>query len=220
MFSLEFNINLKTRFIMKIKNLHYFSGVTITLFIGLHLFNHLCSIQGINQHIEVMSIFRSFYRNTIVESLLLLAVIIQIISGLNLAFTKRKVSVSKFEKLQIWSGLYLAFFLIIHVSAVLTGRFYLHLDTNFYFGAAGINTYPFNLFFIPYYSLAILSFFGHIAAIHYKKMQNNLLGLSPSKQSKGILGIGILITLMIFYGFTNHFKGVQIPEEYNVLIGK
>lgn len=176
MFSLKFNINLKTRFIMKIKNLHYFSGVTITLFIGLHLFNHLCSIQGINQHIEVMSIFRSFYRNTIVESLLLLAVIIQIVSGLNLAFTKRKVSVSKFEKLQIWSGLYLAFFLIIHVSAVLTGRFCLHLDTNFYFGAAGINTYPFNLFFIPYYSLAILSFLATSPLFITKKCKTTYWG--------------------------------------------
>lgn len=205
---------------MKIKNLHYFSGVTITLFIGLHLFNHLCSIQGITPHVEIMNTFRNLYRNMIIESLLLLAVIIQIISGLRLAFIKHKTSVSKFEKLQIWSGLYLAFFLIIHVSAVLTGRFYLHLDTNFYFGAAGINTYPFNLFFIPYYSLAILSFFSHIAAIHYQKMRNNLLGLSPVKQSKGILWLGVLITLMIFYGLTNHFQGVQIPKEYNILIGK
>jgi hypothetical protein len=40
----------------------------------------------------------------------------------------------------------MALFLIIHVSAVLTGRFILHLDTNFYFGVAGINNFPFSLF--------------------------------------------------------------------------
>ncbi|WP_160136900.1 hypothetical protein [Chryseobacterium sp. c4a] len=205
---------------MKIKNLHYFSGLIISIFVGLHLFNHLCSILGINQHIEVMNIFRKIYRNTVCESILLLAVIIQIISGLSLFRTLRKTTTSNFEKLQIWSGLYLAFFLIIHVSAVLIGRFCLHLDTNFYFGAAGINTFPTQLFFIPYYTLAILSFFGHIAAIHYKKMQTSFLSLSPAKQSKGILLIGILTTILIFYGFTNHFKGVQIPKEYNILVGK
>lgn len=205
---------------MKIKSLHYFSGLTISIFVGLHLLNHLCSIMGISQHIEVMNIFRKIYRNAVCESILLLAVIIQIISGLSLFRNLRKTTTSNFEKLQVWSGLYLAFFLIIHVSAVLIGRFCLHLDTNFYFGAAGINTFPTQLFFIPYYILAILSFFGHIAAIHYKKMQTSFLSLSPAKQSKVILLIGILTTILIFYGFTNHFKGVQIPKKYNILVGK
>ncbi|NIF06395.1 hypothetical protein F3J23_13185 [Chryseobacterium sp. Tr-659] len=205
---------------MKTKSLHYFSGLTISLFVGLHLFNHICSIFGADLHIEIMHAFRKLYRNPISETVLLLAVVVQIISGLSLFFILRKNTHLKFEKLQILSGLYLAFFLMIHVSAVLTGRFYLHLDTNFYFGAAGINTFPLNLFFIPYYSLAILSFFGHIAAIHYKKMQMSIYQISPATQSKAILILGIFTTLLIFYGFTNRFLGVQIPEEYNILIGK
>ncbi|PKF73541.1 hypothetical protein [Chryseobacterium sp. PMSZPI] len=205
---------------MKIKSLHYFSGLTISIFVGLHLFNHLCSIFSIDQHLEMMKVFRKIYRNTACESLLLLTVIIQIISGLSLFRNLRKTATGNFEKLQIWSGLYLAFFLIIHVSAVLMGRFYLHLDTNFYFGAAGINTFPINLFFIPYYTLAIFSFFGHIAAIHYKKMQTTFLSLSPAKQSKGILITGFLVIILIFYGFTNHFKGVQIPKAYKILVGR
>ena len=205
---------------MKTKNLHYFSGLTISLFVGLHLFNHICSILGPDRHIEIMSVFRKLYRNPVSETILLLAVIIQIISGLNLFFSIRKTAHQKVEKLQVYSGLYLAFFLIIHVSAVLTGRFYLHLDTNFYFGAAGINTFPLNLFFIPYYTLAVLSFFGHITAIHYKKMQTPIFRVSPAGQSKGILILGIFTTLLIFYGFTNGFKSIQIPREYNILVGK
>jgi hypothetical protein len=111
------------------------------------------------------------YRNVFIETLLLAAVLVQIITGLWLFNKGRKWASTFFEKLQIWSGLYLAIFFLIHLSAVLGGRWVLHLDTNFYFGVSGLNTFPFNLFFIPYYGLAVMSFFGHIAAIHQRKMR-------------------------------------------------
>jgi hypothetical protein len=109
---------------------------------------------------------------------------------------------------------------VAHVGTVLTARFVMNLDTNFYFGVAGLNTFPFSLFFFPYYALAILSFFGHIAAIHNQKMKNSIFGISPQHQSKLILVKGIIITAVIFYGLTNGFKGVEIPETYNMMIGK
>ena len=205
---------------MTIKKLHYLSGLTITIFIGLHLFNHACSIFGAERHIEVMNSLRLFYRNIFVETILLIAVLVQIVSGLKLFRTKIKTAASSFDKLHIWSGLYLAIFFIIHLSAVLGGRLVLHLDTNFYFGVAGLNSFPFNLFFIPYYGLAILAFFGHIAVIHDKKMNQNILGLAPNGQAKAILVFGICLTIVIFYGLTNHFNGVEIPKAYNILIGK
>jgi len=205
---------------MLIRKIHYISGLTITLFIGLHLFNHVCSIFGADKHIEIMNTLRVFYRNIFVETILLSAVIVQIISGLKLFKINRKIAITNFDKLHVWSGIYLAIFFVIHLCAVLVGRFFLHLDTNFYFGVAGLNSFPFNLFFIPYYGLAILSFFGHIASIHSKKMKQSLIGLSPSGQSTAILTLGIILTIVILYGLTNHFNGVEIPKEYNILIGK
>ena len=174
---------------MSIKKLHFFSGLTITIFVGIHLFNHVWSIFGAEAHIELMNIFRLFYRNIFVEIILLSTVLVQIISGIKLIIVNKKIAVSHFEKLHIWSGMYLALFFIIHLSAVLGGRFILKLDTNFYFGVAGLNTFPFNLFFVPYYGLAIISFFGHIAAIHIKKMRISILGLTAQQQSKVILAI-------------------------------
>lgn len=205
---------------MTIKKLHYISGLTITIFVGLHLCNHFISVFGAQDHIIMMNTLRLFYRNLFVETILLLAVVLQIISGLKLFKTNKKLVLSKFDKLQIWTGLYLAIFFIIHLSAVLSGRLFLKLDTNFYFGVAGLNSFPFNLFFIPYYGLAILSFFGHIASIHNKKMEQSIFGLSPQKQSILILIFGFIMTIVIFYGLTNHFHGVTIPKEYEVLIGK
>jgi hypothetical protein len=205
---------------MTIKKLHYTSGIVITVFVGLHLFNHTWSIWGAESHIALMRTLRLFYRNVFVETIILGAVLGQIISGLTLFGTAKKTAVSNFDKLHIWTGLYLAIFFVIHLGAVLGGRIVLHLDTNFYFGAAGLNTFPFNLFFVPYYGLAILSFFGHLAAIHRKKMKRRVLGLPPHRQSIIILMFGVLLTSLIFYGLTNHFKGVAIPPAYNVLIGK
>lgn len=205
---------------MTFKKLHYVSGLTISIFVGLHLFNHFCSILGTDKHIEIMTVLRFFYRNIFIETILLSAVLVQIISGLSLFKTNKKIAITNFEKLHIWTGLYLAIFLIIHLSAVFGGRIFFHLDTNFYFGVAGLNTFPFNLFFIPYYGLAIISFFGHIASVHNKKMELTIFSLTPKKQAYAILIFGFFLTLIIFYGLTNHFNGVIIPKEYNVLIGK
>jgi hypothetical protein len=205
---------------MSTKKIHYFSGLIITLFIALHLFNHFCSIFGADKHIEVMNSLRPFYRNLYIETILLGAVLIQIISGIKLFKINRRTATTGFEKLHIWTGLYLAIFLVIHLGAVLGGRMFLHLDTNFYFGVAGLNSFPFNLFFVPYYGLAIISFFGHIAAIHSKKSKSDLFGLPPDKQATAILLLGLVITVAVFYGLTNHFNGVVIPKQYNILIGK
>ena len=192
----------------------------LAIFIGLHLFNHLTSVVGADQHIAVMKGLRLFYRNMLVETILLMAVLVQIGSGIKLFRKNQKAAVSNFDKLHLWTGLYLAAFFVVHVGSVLVGRTILHLDTNFYYGVAGLNTFPFNLFFIPYYGLATISFFGHTAAIHSKKMKQAFFGWTPQRQAIALLALGIIVTVFMFYGLTNHFRGVEIPTEYHVLIGK
>jgi len=205
---------------MPTKKLHHFSGLFITLFVALHLFNHLCSLWGAERHIEVMQTLRPFYRNVFAEVLLLSAVAVQVISGIRLFRATRTPRRKGFARLQRWSGLYLAMFFLIHLSAVMAGRYVLNLDTNFYFGVAGLNTFPFNLFFVPYYGLAVVAFFAHVAAVHSMKMKSAVLGLTPDAQAKTILFIGILMSIVLVYGLTNGFQGVVIPESYKVLIGR
>lgn len=205
---------------INIRKLHYFSGLVLTVFIGAHLFNHAWSLSGAQEHIAMMTFLRQFYRNIPAEILLLAAVLVQIVSGFSLFKRSRKTAQGFFEKLHLYSGLYLAVFLIFHLSAVFGGRFFLHLDTNFYFGVAGLNTFPFNLFFVPYYGFAVISFFGHIAAIHHKKMKSAVAGISPTTQARAIFITGILFTCLLLFGLTNRFAGVQIPPEYRVLTGE
>ncbi|MFM8911614.1 MAG: hypothetical protein ACKOE6_01695 [Flammeovirgaceae bacterium] len=169
-------------------------------------------------HIDVMESLRLFYRNPFVETILLAAVLSQVISGISLFRLNRKKSAgSIFERVHLWSGLYLAFFLVIHVGAVFSGRLLLHVDTNLYFGAAGLNSFPHLLFFVPYYSLAIVSFFAHLASVHNKKMKRDLFGLQPSTQSIIVVLLGVGLAFLILYGMTNGFKGIEIPTEYKLM---
>lgn len=202
------------------KKLHFFSGILIMLFTGLHLFNHAWSLVGAEAYIALMNDFRVVYRNVIVETLLLAAVCVQVVTGVQLFWKQRKIASLFFERLQIWTGLYLAMFFLFHVGAVMVGRMFLHLDTNYYFGVAGLVTFPFNLFFIPYYALAVFSFFGHLAAVHSKKMKRTLIGLSPVQQAKLGLVFGLLVAGFLLFALTNGFKGVEIPPAYEVMIGK
>lgn len=205
---------------MPIKRLHFISGIIISVFTGSHLFNHAYSILGVDKHIELMNTLRLVYRNIFFEFILMAAVVVQIISGWQLFKANGKAATSMFARLQVWTGLYLAFFFVFHLTAVFGGRFLLHLDTNFYFGAAGLNVFPFNLFFVPYYGLAIISVFGHLAAVHSKKMKQTIFLLTPARQAHVILLIGCCVTGIIFYGLTNRFRGSKMPQEYNILIGK
>ncbi|MCI4668876.1 MAG: hypothetical protein MRZ79_12135 [Bacteroidia bacterium] len=182
------------------RKIHFYSGLLMSLFVGAHIFNHLMVLGGIENHIHWMEMFRNMYRNPIVETLLLLAVGSQVYSGWRLFKGRTKGKRNFFEQIHILSGLYLAVFFIIHISAVMAGRFILHVDTNYYFATEGLRTFPANLFFLPYYSTALLSFFGLLAAIHYKKMSFSLLGVNPFFQACLILGMGLVVSFLVIYG--------------------
>jgi hypothetical protein len=156
-----------------------------------------------------MSSIRVIYRNLVVESCLIAAVGLQIFSGIKLAKGKKRMKT--YDKLHVYSGLYLSFFLTAHVFAIMAGRIYLGLDTNLYFGAATFNLPYVPWFFIPYYLLAILSFFTHVACIHRTKMLMRNPDKNYDMHAKIIILAGLLTAIVIISGMT----GVKIPAEYS-----
>jgi hypothetical protein len=166
-------------------------------------------------HIQTMNTLRKIYRNPLVESVLILGILSQIFSGIKMIMLSKATKPSFFELTQKWSGIYMVFFFCVHLSAIFVGRYIFQIDTNFYFGVAGLNSFPQNLFFIPYYGLAIISFFAHVASVHHIKMKHHLFGLATALQSKLILSVGIIVSFLILYGSTNGFKGFKVPSEYN-----
>lgn len=87
--------------------------------------------------------------------------------------------------------------MVIHISAVFMGRYLFNLDTDFYFGVAGLNLFPLNLFFIPYYGLAIFSSFCHIIIALIIKTKENLITVLEERELFLIVLIGIVITSII-----------------------
>jgi succinate dehydrogenase/fumarate reductase cytochrome b subunit len=178
------------------KILHYYSGITISMFIGFHLLNHLLVLRSEDHHVRFMQTLRNIYRKKIIEILLLTGILIQIVSGITLVIFKWNKTENYFDVIQIISGLYMVFFLTVHINAVMIGRYKLKIDTNLYYGAGVMNMWPHKLFYIPYYSLAILSFFFHIACVHRIKMSKLVSTPAATTQSFIVMGIGVIITLL------------------------
>ncbi|HEU5168618.1 MAG TPA: hypothetical protein VFU29_23895, partial [Chitinophagaceae bacterium] len=127
----------------------------------------------------------------------------QVISGITLVILKWNKVENYFDRIQIASGLYLSFFLLNHVIAVLRGRYILKMDTNLYYGAGVMNMWPQKLFFIPYYSFAMLSIFVHVACVHRLKMEK-FTGLPvATRQSFMIMGVGVLVTFLVIFKMSN-----------------
>lgn len=139
--------------------LHRASASIIGTYVAVHLFNHLLALSSVEEHIQFMESFRHVYRNPFVEFLLLACVTFQIGSGIYFIKNRWGQRDSFFERFQALSGGYLAFFLLVHVGAVLFGRAVLKLDTNFYYAAAGMHVPPFQYYFVPYYFLAVVAIF-------------------------------------------------------------
>ena len=140
-----------------ITRLHRLSGIVIASFLVLHFTNHLFALGGAEWHIAVTNLFRHIYRTLVVEVVLLMCVIFQIISGIILVFKKGFFRQPLYVVIQMVSGLYLSFFMIFRVRAVMLGRYALNVNTDFYFAAGVANQYPEKLFF--YTILYIVTYF-------------------------------------------------------------
>src|SRR5690625_6393359 len=97
--------------IMKIKNLHFISGVIVAIYVFFHLVNHLFGVAGVDRYMEVMESFRIVYRNPVVETLLSVAVAFQVVTGVTLfvrdiaGWLEGQTNTTFFNRLPIWPGL-------------------------------------------------------------------------------------------------------------------
>lgn len=191
----------------RLKKIHRFSGIVLATFFLFHIINHLFAWGGADMHIRVMKLFRHVYRFPPVEAILLLSALIQVVVGLILV-RKKGFRKNRYDLLQVISGLYLSFFLLFHIRAVLLGRYSWNVETDFYFAAWGVKNHPADLFFIPYYALSVLCVFIHLACVHRQKMlawtttdTGVMYQQQVTQQSVGIIVTGIVITALILAAF-------------------
>ena len=198
---------------MNLRIIHKYSALVIVAFAFLHITNHLMSLINIQSHIVFMDIARKIYRQPIVEGLLLLCLVFQATSGLWLLIRGWRQRRGFVAWLQAISGSYLACFLLVHVGAVLYGRAILQLDTNFYFAAAGLHVPPNHLFFAPYYFLAVLALFTHLACAAYWLLQ----GMSDKVRGLVLvlpMIVGALVSFFIVLSLAGQLELVEVPSKY------
>lgn len=194
--------------------IHRWTAIIMTMFILFHLINHLVAIAGIEAHQAFMDAFRQIYRHPIGEGILLIAILIQIITGILKIRLHGWKQEKTFDRIQIYSGAYLAFFLLAHTSAILIGRNVLNYDTDFYFAAQTVALQPFVYFFAPYYILAIFSFFAHLACAGRWAMMSKWELSRINSWAVAIMGLGIIIALIIVFVFGGGMYEIVFPEGY------
>jgi succinate dehydrogenase/fumarate reductase cytochrome b subunit len=154
-----------------IRRVHRTSAAVLGSFVLAHLVNHLAGLRGVEAHVAFMQAARVVYRHPVVETLLLASVVAQALTGMALLRRSRLGDAANpVLMLQRWSGLYLGFFLVVHVAAVMLGRGVHDLDTTWYFAAAGFHVRPFAWFFAPYYGLAVLALGMHVGCALHRRL--------------------------------------------------
>jgi hypothetical protein len=203
---------------MHLRSLHRASALVVIAYAIFHIGNHLSALHSVATHISVMSTLRVIYRQPVVEGLLLLCVLFQVASGLWMVVRGLAARVGRIAWLQALSGTYLALFLLVHVTAVLFGRAALSLDTNFFFAAAGFHVSPYEWFFAPYYTLAVLALFAHLGCAFYWQFQES----APRRAKVGLasaLVVGSVASLAISLSLAGKLQPVSVPAEYKATYG-
>lgn len=197
------------------KNLHRISGIITSVFIAVHLTNHLIAWFGIESHQRFLEIARTVYQHPIVEPFLLFCFAFQAISGILLFFKLKKYPYKSItDKIQIYSGLILGIFLIQHISVSIGQRIINEIDTNFYFAANVVLKWPLKIYFIPYYFLGVFSLGLHIANTHRTKIYHYI---GPSKAKIHfyiIITAFTTIAIIILYLLMGGHYPIEVPNQY------
>lgn len=179
-----------------------------------HLANHLLALKGIEEHLAFMRAARHLTRIPLLEALLLSAFALQAATGLRLFWRRRGQRHRRFDRLQAWSGAYLALFLAVHVGSVLYGRAVLGLDTNFYFAAAGLQVRPYPLFFMPYYALAVTALFAHLACLLRIRLPARMPLPLRERLAWCMIAAGAVLAVLIVAAFSGALYSVTLPPAY------
>lgn len=140
---------------------HRSSGAVLGIFLLAHLAYVFAALAGFAGQRQMLDALRAVYRFPPAEALLLACALVQVVSGTRLVLRGWGKWRSRAQRARSLSGAYLAFFLLVHIGAVMVARGMFGIDTDIDFATAGLQAMPDALFFVPYYLLAVASLAVH-----------------------------------------------------------
>lgn len=180
-------------------------------FFAAHMINHLVIYLGSEAHLAFMETLRAVYRFPLVELLLIWAILRQILAGIRQLKRFGIKSKGRFTVL-VYSGLYLIFFLALHLSAIGIARYVQGVDTNLYFALAGYRTSA-ALLVVPYYAVAIFAAFAHMGAVIWLRTRAARPKFANVTYHAGVYG-GIAMALILSLGLSGLAVPFEIPQLY------
>jgi succinate dehydrogenase/fumarate reductase cytochrome b subunit len=179
--------------------LHRTTAMALLIFVVAHLANHPFALDSLAAHKAVQDALRVVYRNSIVEPLLIAALVGQALSGVALAWRGRHRQ-GFLNHVQAASGLFIAVFLCSHVMATLvSGRALGHIETNFIFaagGPGGLLHSPGAVMLIPYYFLAPVAFFTHAGGA-LRRMLLRRRSPHANRVGTSLFALGVALSVVI-----------------------
>lgn len=186
---------------------HGVSGALVALFIAFHLFNHLFSLAGPEVHAALMERGRQVYRSPFIEPLLVIALLLQVVTGLQLAW-RWSVRGGDFQRMfQLASGVFLAVFILGHLNAVFVfARTWAGIETDWAFATGaptGLIMDPWSIRLLPHYALGVFFVLAHLGS----GLRVVLLAHGMARRSADRLwwigaGGAALVSLAIMLGMT------------------
>ncbi len=200
---------------MNKKAFHRINGIFLTAFVAIHMATHLSGLWGIDAYAATQNVLRYFYRNPIVEPLLLASFVVQAGIGFGLATNNflRKMG-EKWSRRQTLSGLIFLIFILQHLVAMGVTRWVGGLDTTFFWPASVMSASPFRWYFAPYYFLGISALFVHLGcAVRLHLLQRQLPNMAGNAFWL-ISTSGVLIALTVNAILLGAFYDIRLPPEW------
>jgi hypothetical protein len=195
------------------ERLHKVSAGFVFAFLCLHFANHLIGLEGIDAYSQFMDAARLVYRHPVVEMAVLLAFLVQIISGVPLIreiWTKKKDFV---HQLQALSGLIMLVFILAHVAWIAFGRLILHIDTNFYYVAAFTTHSGWKYPVWALFGAGVFSLFVHFGCIAYDIYKKTNRGIGYALLIL-VVGLGGYVTWMLIRMYAGELYPIHLPADY------
>lgn len=204
---------------MTVKTLHQRLSILLCLFIPLHLVGHLAALGGQVWFDRVQAMLRPVYRNPVVEPILLTAVLVQALLGLALLWNRgRRGWRPGLTRWQSLSGLILSLFILQHIPAMLAARHGAGLDTTFWWPASVASTWPFAIYFWPYYALGVAAFGMHLGiGLSFLLRRRGKAAAAVWAIRLGALG-GVALGLAILAGISGVLHPVALPPEWRAYL--
>jgi hypothetical protein len=143
------------------------AALIVAAFLVAHFGNHLVALIGTETHGVVQDVLRLWYRNYVIEAVIVALFLFQVGSGLVLAFIYRFAHGDRFRTLHVATGIGIMAFLLAHMTVLLlVARLQLDLDTNWDFATSvrsgGILGNANNARQVPYYLFAVMATVAHL----------------------------------------------------------